>query len=234
MTREIPKSQLAQTILDAIEAARLLGFRFLWVDALCIIQNSDEDKSTEINKMGSIFKNATLTIAAATGKSAEEGFLRTPKKELKCCSVRLRLPNNQIGTVFLSLREYYVSNGSMIAEENPLLTRGWSLQEFLLSPRLLIFFNLDVVYCCQTNRKTYTDNYFSRIGFDLPRLQSGYVGHPTVRQTAINFLDIHVDSFYERTNAWESILVEFTNRQLTFSSDRLAALAGISRELGQI
>ncbi|OQV07827.1 hypothetical protein CLAIMM_12198 isoform 3 [Cladophialophora immunda] len=89
-TKEIPKSQLAKTILDAMEATQRLGFRFLWVDALCIIQDSDEDKSTEINKMGAIFRNATLTIAAATARSATEGFLRTPRKELKSCAVRLR------------------------------------------------------------------------------------------------------------------------------------------------
>jgi hypothetical protein len=230
MTREIPRSQLAQTTLDAIEATQRLGLRYLWVDALCIIQDSDEDKNAEINKMGLIFKNSTLTIAAAIARSAEEGFLRTPRKEFMYCKVRLRLPKAQIGTVLFTLHDYYHSKSSETAENNPLEKKGWCLQEFLLSPRLLIFSNLDVVWCCQTSR-TYTDSYFSRTGFSLNRLPAGIFGRPTIGQATRNIL---FSSPYTRMDTWELIVGEFASRQLRFPSDRLAALAGISQELSRI
>jgi hypothetical protein len=54
---------LPPTIQDAIQVTRDLGFRYLWIDALCIIQDDYEDKNIEINRMGSIYKNATITIA---------------------------------------------------------------------------------------------------------------------------------------------------------------------------
>jgi hypothetical protein len=60
MTRGILTRQLAQTILDS----RLLGPRYLWVDTLCIIQDSDEEKSSKIERMGLIDKGSIVAMAA--------------------------------------------------------------------------------------------------------------------------------------------------------------------------
>jgi Heterokaryon incompatibility protein (HET) len=49
---------LPQTIQDAIAVTRKLGLQFLWVDSLCIMQDSDEHKSQEIGKMRALYNNA--------------------------------------------------------------------------------------------------------------------------------------------------------------------------------
>jgi hypothetical protein len=67
--------ELAQTLRDAIDVTRKLGIRYLWVDALCIIQDNVTDKSREIERMGKVYKNATVTIAAASASRVSEGFL---------------------------------------------------------------------------------------------------------------------------------------------------------------
>jgi hypothetical protein len=59
---KIEESCLPQTVKDAIYVTRRLRIRYLWIDAYCIIQDSTEDKSTEIGKMASIYKNAFLAI----------------------------------------------------------------------------------------------------------------------------------------------------------------------------
>lgn len=51
MLRGIATSTLPQTILDAITVTRKLGLRYLWADALCIIQDSASEKDEEIAKM---------------------------------------------------------------------------------------------------------------------------------------------------------------------------------------
>lgn len=69
---------LPQTILDAIIVTRALGFRYLWVDSLCIIQDSNgEDMRHELARMHLIYRHAFLTIVAASAKAATDGFLHT-------------------------------------------------------------------------------------------------------------------------------------------------------------
>lgn len=74
---QIPLSTLPQTIQDAVFCAHKLGLKYLWVDSLCIIQDSTEDREREIAHMAQIYKNAFVTISAAAAKGCQEGFLKT-------------------------------------------------------------------------------------------------------------------------------------------------------------
>jgi hypothetical protein len=67
--------KLPQSIQNAITVIRRLGIRFLWVDALCILQDDSGDKASEISAMWEIYKDAIVTIAAASSASANDGFL---------------------------------------------------------------------------------------------------------------------------------------------------------------
>ncbi|KAG5763013.1 hypothetical protein H9Q72_008883 [Fusarium xylarioides] len=60
---------------DAVRVCGELGLSFLWVDALCIIQDAPEDKATEIGQMAKIYENSYVAIMASRAKSVEEGFL---------------------------------------------------------------------------------------------------------------------------------------------------------------
>jgi Heterokaryon incompatibility protein (HET) len=74
---QISLSILPQTIQDAVFCAHKLGLKYLWVDSLCIIQDSREDREREITYMAQIYKNAFVTISAAGAKGCHEGFLET-------------------------------------------------------------------------------------------------------------------------------------------------------------
>ncbi|RSM02034.1 hypothetical protein CEP52_008197 [Fusarium oligoseptatum] len=71
--------KLPKTIQDAVRVVRNIGLRYLWVDALCIQQDSDEDKTAEISRMETYYGSATVTICAAAASSAEQGFLSNRK-----------------------------------------------------------------------------------------------------------------------------------------------------------
>lgn len=62
---ELPKEHLPATIRDAVEATIDLGYKYLCVDALCIIQDSREDWEIQSPQMGDIYCLAALTLAAA-------------------------------------------------------------------------------------------------------------------------------------------------------------------------
>ncbi|KAE9367909.1 HET-domain-containing protein [Stipitochalara longipes BDJ] len=113
---------LPQTIQDAVTVTRRLNIRYLWVDALCIIQDSLIDKAIEIDAMGEVYKNAVLTIAATSA-----------------------VPSIDNTWALLRSMDTYKYNH----EAEPLETRDWALQEALLSPRLLSFGERELSWRCQ-------------------------------------------------------------------------------------
>ena len=78
----LDENRLPQTILDAIYTTRQLGYRFLWIDALCIVQNFATGKAEDIVNMNKIYQGAALTIVAGSASSASEGFLH-PKRPMQ-------------------------------------------------------------------------------------------------------------------------------------------------------
>jgi hypothetical protein len=76
--KKIPISILPRTIYDAIQTCRKLEIRYLWVDALCIIQDSLDDWDKEATAMADIYGKSALTISAIEAAGDTEGFLRRP------------------------------------------------------------------------------------------------------------------------------------------------------------
>ena len=75
MQKSIPIELLPQTIRDAFLVAQKLDIRYIWVDALCIIQDNADDWGSEAKRMGAIYANSYFTIAATAAKDSREGFL---------------------------------------------------------------------------------------------------------------------------------------------------------------
>lgn len=67
-------TSLPQAIQDAITVTHKLDVSFLWIDALCIIQDSKLDMTQELCKMDSIYENALVTLVDADQDSSA-GFL---------------------------------------------------------------------------------------------------------------------------------------------------------------
>jgi hypothetical protein len=72
--------ELPQTVQDAIQTARQLGFKYLWVDRLCIVQDDPDDKRIEIRKMSDIYANAHLVISAASAGDSDQAFIHDRKR----------------------------------------------------------------------------------------------------------------------------------------------------------
>lgn len=143
----LPQS-LPATLEDAISATLLLGIRYLWIDQFCINQHDPIEKRSQIHKMDSIYKDAYVTIVAATGYDASHGLpgasLLFPRSIRPTCKYG---KNNFVSTP--ALPHYRVKN-------SPWFTRGWTFQEAILSPRRLIFtdeqtfFECNSMWCCES------------------------------------------------------------------------------------
>lgn len=75
LQREIDAENLPQTIRDAVETTRKMSIRYLWVDALCIVQDDEIEKAKEIARMQDVYSCSTVTIIASSASGADEGFL---------------------------------------------------------------------------------------------------------------------------------------------------------------
>lgn len=94
-TSPIDLSAVAHTIKDSIAATRLLGIRYLWVDALCIIQDDEEDKRAEISCMKDIYKGAYYTLVAESATDSMDGFLHErPDPDFPVYRVLFARPQN--------------------------------------------------------------------------------------------------------------------------------------------
>ncbi|PTD02123.1 hypothetical protein HYE67_000224 [Fusarium culmorum] len=160
MTQHLPWDQLPKTIQDAILVTRSLGVRYLWVDALCILQSEGpddvkhrEDWSYEAARFGKYYENALLTIAATGVSSSDQGlFLPRPLLRLEPKSLTFRSGTPLSYTV----RPF---TASWLSETlcGPLSKRGWALQERLLSRRVLHFAENMILWECHDCRATELD-----------------------------------------------------------------------------
>lgn len=220
MTLAIDVPRLSKSAQDAIEVTRRLGFRYLWVDALCILQDSLADKSREIQMMGQIYKRAAVTVAASAAEGASQGFLRPSRAGLPSAKFQFNVPGKGESTVF-------VTSSNRLAGIDPLNKRGWTLQEWLLSPRLLVFSKHDMIWHCQTEeRKTVTKSCIlyneqsARESLFYRRYPRGPEGSPVRANDQISM--------------WHYVIEDYSARMLSEPEDRLNAVAGVASELAAL
>ncbi|OTA02517.1 hypothetical protein A9Z42_0028990 [Trichoderma parareesei] len=216
LVKGIELQDLQQSIQDAIFVTRELGYQYLWIDALCIIQDCVTDKGTEIGRMAAIYKNASITIAAATSSDAAHGFL-SEEPEPYCPQYKVYVPmtNNTTGTVYVSVGPY--------EPDHPLDKRGWTLQEFMLSSRMLIFSDYELLWQCKE--------------VDLRSVSANGLDYLQPLETLPwTVFDSDAEPYYgnldsEKLYLWKTITQQYTNRELSHMSDRLNAIKGITSEL---
>jgi hypothetical protein len=132
-------ADLPKTFQDAIMVARYLGVRYLWIDALCIVQDDKIDWHREALSMGNIYQNAICTIAVHDALDDSQGFLADSLRPP--ASVSLGSNHNSADST-VSLR----SNFRAAVEKSELSRRGWVLQERFLSTRTLHFTKTSVFF----------------------------------------------------------------------------------------
>lgn len=217
LTSGIHRSLLPETIRDAIDSTQRFGLRYLWVDALCILQDSREDKDREIHQMRRIYEHAHVTIIAASAQKVSEGFLHDRPRVPPYSRLPFVCPDNgQIGAMALSpVWKQYDD------KEEPVNTRAWCLEERLLSPRAFIYASHTLQYHCQTQTINIGNSIYNpQDGRRLPRL----VFSPTTP------LPLSREDLSRVRITWHDIVDNYTSRQVTKERDKLLALAGVAEK----
>jgi Heterokaryon incompatibility protein (HET) len=76
---EILIADLSKTFRDAVSFAQGVGIRYLWIDSLCIIQESEDDWLYQSSLIGDIYSRSLLNLASTVSRNGNEGLFR-PRK----------------------------------------------------------------------------------------------------------------------------------------------------------
>jgi hypothetical protein len=199
-TKGIRIDLLPLTFRDAVETCRRLQITHIWIDSLCIIQDSDQDWRLQAAFMADIYENARLTIAASTAKNPTEGLFRQTHRSY----VGEPLPGYQ--SVYIRQIPITITRPDL-----PLLGRGWVFQELSLSPRTIHFLKDEVMWQCQSKREQ------ESLSTDMACLDRIFF-RPII--SSVDDEDLR--------RQWYEIVEAYSIRSLTFQKDRLPAIAAMA------
>lgn len=245
---------LPKTLREAATLTVDLGYEHIWIDALCIIQDDSDDWNIEGSKMHYIYQGAALTISAAAGKDCAAGLFPDRTAILRSEPVEMAILNRSTEKAGIDAAElednkievfpphYRIKPSHKTAvvlqydmhERLPphirardyLSTRGWVLQERVLAPALVHFASTDTIWECREHcvsetgdRSSVVDKYFKGVRTinDVP--SGGGVGGTNLEE----------DGKRNWHRRWLNVVVNYTERKLTYPEDKLAAVAGLAR-----
>jgi hypothetical protein len=231
--KEIKWKNLPRSFADAIVIARARSLDYLWIDSLCIIQDSPEDWAEQSAEMGEIYRNCDICIGAADASDGIDGCFRD-RQGLENRPVKLwETPPNLLLPDYENSGPVYAFSVNRDTNDNPLQRRAWVLQEQLLSPRYISFGRSGVSWACLT---TELSENSPQSFYGIGNWSNGRFDYRKIFQAGISgLLDLkeHSQDCYKLYQSWLLIVEAYSQRELTKSSDSLAALAGIASKFEQ-
>lgn len=212
MRNFVSTTELPKTLRDACVITSRLGLSYIWIDRLCIFQDSKSDWAYESSRMAQVYRNAFCTISAACASNEQSGCFRRRRTsrilplDLQSCPFtggKVRIMGNPI----LDEEGYEMMDH--------LTDRGWIFQERCLSRRILYFGRNQVYWEC-------------RLGVFGEACPSG----GTLFEFWKKPLAVYSEgNWTTRAEAWANIVDVYSSKRLTYQSDRLPALSGMAYEM---
>lgn len=217
---------LPKTFRDAIEVTRQFGLRYLWIDRLCIFQDSAEDWRNEASTMRHVYGNAHFAIAALSGKDADGGlfFSRDPQR-VTPPTVHAK-PGTEERFQLLS-KEVMLSRDFLLTflSDEPLMRRSWVVQELLLPVRTIYIGSRWNFWFCRSGRAAEPfPTYFSLTPQEKGLLLAWNSLLGTARWA-------YVDPIESILSDWSMAIRYYAARELSVPSDKLVAISAIAKDV---
>ncbi|KAI8630375.1 HET-domain-containing protein [Xylariaceae sp. FL1651] len=214
-------SKFPPTFKDAIEVAGWFNIKWLWIDSLCIIQDSREDWQREAPTMCDVYRNAMLNISANHAVDARDGCFRD-RYFATVDAFKLRL-KPLLSTWWVSVDE---RNLFEWVKDAPSSQRAWIYQERHLARRVLHFTEEEVFWECRAAAPSFRSETYPR-GSPLRR---DFLG-----QTKLGLQDRSTGSISDNPHLmleWDDACRGYSRRKLTYQANKLPALSGLPATLG--
>lgn len=220
MLHSIPEHILPVVFHQAIQLARTLGILYIWIDSLCIIQDSIEDWEAESARMSLYYKNGSINIAAATSDNPDIPFFK--HVDDVWCPTTINAHDLQGTPSLINIKRLPTPNRSN-RDMGALFTRAWTFQESLFAPRTIYFTSQGVFWTC-SGGVPLSDNYVD------PLTDITLCPYP-MRIALARSSDTSVGgSEGSLLEDWRSLVAHYSIRLLTFPTDKFAAISGAAAE----
>lgn len=210
----VAASNLPKTIADAAFVTNELGFKYLWVDALCLMQDDPEEMLAESSQMDKVYSGASLNLAATASKDSQGGlFYSRNVSALQPCIIDLPGGDMLPGT-------YYCLRSTIwqdLVDRSPLAKRAWILQERALAKRTLHFGRNELLWECQ--EACCTESFPDGLP---PKLSAS--------EKLSSVVSFDKKAHHRQTGNWHEIVRAYTQGSLTYRSDKLIAMSALVRQ----
>ncbi|OTA67903.1 HET-domain-containing protein [Hypoxylon sp. EC38] len=220
----IPAKSLPRNFLDTASVCARLGIRYIWIDSLCIIQDSVEDWRREAALMHLVYRHAEVTIVATSATSSHDGFLQRSINTVPAVKIAYSIDHPVAPGANKRADQYMIVCRDGNPQESYRMfavsgskwnTRGWTMQERSLSTRSIHFCRNRIFYECR-NCLHSEDNE--------PPLESDLIN-------SILWPRDSTASFTELYQHWQLFLAEYCQRNLTVPTDKLPAIQSVAAEI---
>ncbi|KAI0888480.1 heterokaryon incompatibility protein-domain-containing protein [Annulohypoxylon maeteangense] len=212
---EIPQQKMPQKYIDAAVIALRLKIPYLWIDSLCIIQDSSDDWDQESGTMDLVYRHAYCNLAATSAINSSEGLFYR-RSSIQLCPHKVHL--SKLGASLI----YNDSDTTLFVklDTEPLNLRGWVCQERLLATRNISFTQRLVYFECAEE--------LSCEAMDSTEAPCGFRFDLTCRDLW-SLASLRNMSFEDAQLFWHEILSFYSTAHVTVASDRLVAISGIAK-----
>ena len=224
--RGIDLCKASKTFQDAISITRRLGLQYLWIDALCIIQDSNDDWQRESSRMSSIYRDAFFTISATGAPDGQGGcFMKRPALPLASVKIDCHLSDGSACRVCVRLQTNHSDTNSFYddGQAAPVNDRAWCLQERLLSRRILHYGKEQMFWECLNHCLLEDGSHFD--GWSTKRQHFDIMRTCDLTKLAETEANRVRGAVY---NDWRSTIKRYTARKLTQGTDKLPGLSGVA------
>lgn len=229
-------NRLPKTFQDAAKVAVWLKIKYIWIDSLCIIQDSTDDWKDQAAQMCEIYSGAYVTLAAAWSADSDVGLFRE-SASFKIQSAT-HLGPESASYLLRRVPEHTtwdVAGVLQMTPELPLLSRAWVYQERLLSPKIVYFTRYELAFECSGNKRDKIcecEHIPGGIWGGGSNGVGGGRGEHTDYRKLYHFEGLRASNLAEIRKYWHQIVEEYSGLRISFTSDRLPALSGVARQYG--
>lgn len=249
----IPLSDLPLTIKEALSVCSSLGIEYIWIDALCIVQDDAGDWEAEARKMATVYSMAKVTIIAASSTSCHSGFLQGLSRGGELLALPPELPPMRLVARRTSTSGFHfnvadfanfdpASVDTPAEPQDAIDSRGWTFQEESLSSRYIKFTKDDIQWQCREDagclchqgvqkherRALYEDLWASSPPAGSSSNPPHSQGSNSRRRPTSNSSPADQSFNHASRACWQEIVKDFSRRRFTQPTDKLLALSGLA------